>query len=112
MRFLLGMAEAGFFPGVIFYLSEWFPARLRARVISRFYVALPLSSMVMGMVAGPLASPAGKAGARRVAVVVFVGGTAERAVQLGALEASDRQAEGCGLVKRGGTGLADTRDRQ
>ena len=54
MRFLLGVAEAGFFPGVIFYLSEWFPARLRARVISRFYVALPLSSTVMGAVAGPL----------------------------------------------------------
>jgi len=62
MRFLLGVAEAGFFPGVIFYLSEWFPARLRARVISRFYVALPLSSMVMGMVAGPLLHLQGKLG--------------------------------------------------
>ena len=62
MRFLLGVAEAGFFPGVIFYLSEWFPAWLRARVISRFYVALPLSSMVMGMVAGPLLHLQGKLG--------------------------------------------------
>jgi ACS family tartrate transporter-like MFS transporter len=62
MRFLLGVAEAGFFPGVIFYLSEWFPARVRARVISRFYVALPLSSTVMGAVAGPLLHLQGRLG--------------------------------------------------
>ena len=62
MRFLLGVAEAGFFPGVIFYLSEWFPARLRARVISRFYVALPLSSTFMGAVAGPLLHLQGRLG--------------------------------------------------
>jgi MFS transporter, ACS family, tartrate transporter len=62
MRFLLGVAEAGFFPGVIFYLSEWFPARMRARVISRFYVALPLSSTVMGAVAGPLLHLQGRLG--------------------------------------------------
>ncbi len=62
MRFLLGVAEAGFFPGVIFYLSEWFPARLRARVISRFYIALPLSSAVMGAVAGPLLHLQGRLG--------------------------------------------------
>ena len=48
VRFLLGMAEAGFFPGVVFYLSQWFPASVRARTMSRFYVALPLSSVVMG----------------------------------------------------------------
>ena len=62
MRFLLGVAEAGFFPGVIFYLSEWFPARMRARAISRFYIALPLSSTVMGAVAGPLLHLQGRLG--------------------------------------------------
>ena len=51
-RFLLGMAEAGFFPGVIYYLTLWFPAKMRARAVSRFYVALPLSSVAMGAVAG------------------------------------------------------------
>ena len=35
LRFLLGMSEAGFFPGVVFYLMQWFPAELRARAISR-----------------------------------------------------------------------------
>lgn len=54
MRFLLGAAEAGFFPGVIFYLMQWFPAAERGRAISRFYVALPLSSVVMGVLAGAL----------------------------------------------------------
>ncbi|HEX8811071.1 MAG TPA: MFS transporter, partial [Terracidiphilus sp.] len=52
MRFLLGMAEAGFFPGVIYYLTLWFPANMRARAVSRFYIAMPLSSTVMGAVAG------------------------------------------------------------
>ncbi len=54
MRFLLGAAEAGFFPGVVFYLMHWFPAEQRGRAISRFYIALPLSSAVMGAVAGAL----------------------------------------------------------
>jgi len=54
VRFLLGMAEAGFFPGVVFYLMEWFPAELRARTITRFYVSGPLSSVFMGVVAGAL----------------------------------------------------------
>ena len=48
MRFLLGMAEAGFFPGVIFYLAQWFPVHMRARAISRFYVSLPLGSVLIG----------------------------------------------------------------
>ncbi len=54
VRFLLGMAEAGFFPGVLYYLTLWFPAKMRARAVSRFYIALPLSSVVMGSVAGGL----------------------------------------------------------
>jgi MFS transporter, ACS family, tartrate transporter len=62
MRFLLGLAEAGFFPGVIFYLTEWFPADYRGRAISRFYIAWPLSSVVMGGVAGMLLNMQGRLG--------------------------------------------------
>jgi ACS family tartrate transporter-like MFS transporter len=62
MRFLLGMAEAGFFPGVIFYLSQWFPAHMRARAISRFYISFPLGSVLMGAIAGTLLGLQGKAG--------------------------------------------------
>jgi MFS transporter, ACS family, tartrate transporter len=52
VRLLLGISEAGFFPGVIYYLTLWFPAKARARAVSRFYVALPLSTVVMGALAG------------------------------------------------------------
>jgi ACS family tartrate transporter-like MFS transporter len=62
LRFLLGMAEAGFFPGIIYYLTLWFPARMRARAVSRFYIALPLSSVVMGSLAGWLLGLNGKLG--------------------------------------------------
>jgi len=62
MRFLLGMAEAGFFPGVLFYLMQWFPPEMRARAISRFYISLPLSSVVMGSIAGALLNLQGRLG--------------------------------------------------
>ena len=62
LRFLLGMAEAGFFPGVVFYLMQWFPPEMRARAISRFYVSLPLSSVVMGAIAGALLNLNGRLG--------------------------------------------------
>jgi len=62
MRFLLGLAEAGFFPGVILYLTHWFPAAYRGRAISRFYVAWPLSTVVMGSVAGALLHLQGRLG--------------------------------------------------
>lgn len=62
VRFLLGAAEAGFFPGVIYYLGLWFPQAHRGRAISRFYVAAPLSSVVMGAVAGSLLGLDGRLG--------------------------------------------------
>ncbi len=62
MRFLLGVAEAGFFPGVIYYLTSWFPAEARGRAITRFYVASPLSTVVMGGVAGSLLGLQGRLG--------------------------------------------------
>ncbi|MGA2536833.1 MAG: MFS transporter [Terracidiphilus sp.] len=62
VRLLLGMAEAGFFPGVLYYLTLWFPAHMRARAVSRFYIALPLSSVVMGSLAGSLLGLGGKLG--------------------------------------------------
>ena len=62
LRMLLGMAEAGYFPGAIYYLSQWFPKRERAKAISLFYVALPLSSVVMGSVAGVLLRQDGRLG--------------------------------------------------
>ena len=47
LRFLLGVAEAGFFPGIIFYLSEWFPSEARARAVARFMIGIPVSGMAL-----------------------------------------------------------------
>ena len=52
MRFLLGVAEAGFFPGVIYYLGCWFPMHYRARILGAFFVALPVS----GVIGAPLST--------------------------------------------------------
>lgn len=46
LRFLLGVAEAGLFPGVIYYLSRWFPRDYRARIVALFMVAVPVSSAI------------------------------------------------------------------
>ncbi|WP_262692568.1 MFS transporter [Kordiimonas aestuarii] len=46
IRFLLGVAEAGFFPGMIYYLTYWFPSAVRGRVIGGFLIAVPLSSVL------------------------------------------------------------------
>src|SRR5215472_10184295 len=46
MRLLLGAAEAGFFPGVILYLTYWFPSEYRARIVGMFTVAIPVSSFL------------------------------------------------------------------
>ncbi len=43
VRFLLGMAEAGFFPGIILYFTYWFPARHHARIVSGFLIGLPIA---------------------------------------------------------------------
>ena len=52
VRFLLGAAEAGFLPGVLYYLGSWFPAAERARAVSWFMLAIPLSTVVGGPLAG------------------------------------------------------------
>ncbi|MFD1559439.1 MFS transporter [Paraburkholderia silviterrae] len=52
MRFLLGVAEAGFFPGVMLYLSQWFPDARRGRITSVFLMSVVLSGMVGGPLAG------------------------------------------------------------
>jgi sugar phosphate permease len=54
MRFLLGAAEAGFFPGVAFYLAFWFPAQYRARILAGFLVAIPFSTVIGAPLSGLL----------------------------------------------------------
>jgi D-galactonate transporter len=52
LRVLLGVAEAGFFPGIIYYLNDWFPARVRARAIAHFMVGGVIASMVGNPLSG------------------------------------------------------------
>ena len=54
LRVLLGFAEAGFFPGIIFFLTLWFPAAYRARIIGYFMAAIPLSSALGSPVSASL----------------------------------------------------------
>ncbi|BDB26738.1 MFS transporter [Cupriavidus sp. P-10] len=52
LRFLLGVAEAGFAPGVILYMTYWFPSERRAKALSMFFMAIPLAGMVGGPLSG------------------------------------------------------------
>ena len=52
LRFALGVAEAGFFPGMIYYLTKWFPGPVRARAISILYIAVPVSNAIASVISG------------------------------------------------------------
>jgi len=62
LRFLLGVAEAGFFSGIILYLSTWFPVKRRAQVIAFFMAAAPISAMLGSPLAGTILSLHGALG--------------------------------------------------
>ena len=62
LRFLLGAAEAGFFPGMIYYLTRWFPARERARTVAAFMTATLTAGIIGGPVSGALLSLDGASG--------------------------------------------------
>ena len=64
LRVLLGAAEAGFFPGMIFYFTLWFPPAYRARVIGYFMAAIPLSTIIGAPISGMLLGMDGIAGLR------------------------------------------------
>jgi ACS family tartrate transporter-like MFS transporter len=61
-RFLLGVAEAGFFPGIIFYLTYWYPARERARAYAWFLAAIPVCGVIGGPISGALLGLDGRLG--------------------------------------------------
>ncbi len=59
LRFLLGICEAGFYPGVVFYLTKWFPQVYRARAIAFFMLAVPVSSVIGAPISGLLLNVTG-----------------------------------------------------
>jgi len=64
VRFLLGVAEAGFQPGIFFFLTLWFPAAYRGRVLGLFFAAIPISGMIGSPISGILLSLDGAFGLR------------------------------------------------
>jgi ACS family tartrate transporter-like MFS transporter len=64
LRFLLGVAEAGFFPGIILYLTYWYPAEYRARFLAAFAVAVPVSTVIGAPISGLLLGLDGMMGLR------------------------------------------------
>ncbi len=62
LRFLLGLAEAGFFPGIILYLTYWYPAQYRARILALFAIAVPVSTVIGAPLSGLLLGLDGVAG--------------------------------------------------
>jgi ACS family tartrate transporter-like MFS transporter len=54
LRFLLGAAEAGFFPGVILYLTYWYPAEYRAKIVGIFMVAIPVAGLIGSPISGAI----------------------------------------------------------
>ena len=62
VRFVLGAAEAGFFPGIVYYLGNWFTAEERARAVGWFMTAIPLSAVIGGPLSGALLEMNGRMG--------------------------------------------------
>jgi D-galactonate transporter len=62
VRLLLGVAEAGFFPGIIFFLTLWFPSAYRARIVGIFMVAIPVSTVIGAPISGFVLDMEGVAG--------------------------------------------------
>ena len=54
VRFLLGLAEAGFYPGVIVYLTHWFPSRDRTKTLAWFFIGTPLAAIIGPPISGPI----------------------------------------------------------
>ncbi len=65
VRFILGVVESGFFPGVVLYLTFWFPSRYRAKMVAIFMTAIPLSGVLGGPISGWLLDRMSTVGALR-----------------------------------------------
>jgi D-galactonate transporter len=52
LRFLLGIAEAGFYPGIVLYLTYWFPGKLRSQVCALFFIGIPIAGVIGGPLSG------------------------------------------------------------
>jgi ACS family tartrate transporter-like MFS transporter len=107
IRVLLGAAEAGFFPGIIFYLTLWFPSEYRARIVGYFMAAIPLSTVIGAPVSGLLLYLHGGLGLAGWAVAVHSRGDPRHHPRRRRILLSHRPAGRCEVARRRRTRLVD-----
>src|SRR4051794_8677726 len=104
-RFLLGVAEAGFFPGVILYLTYWFPQEYRGRIIAAFMVAIPVSLAVGAPLSTAILMMDGVGGLKGWQWLFLIEGLPT--VLFGCISCRySGSAQGCKMAKRRGKNLA------
>src|SRR5262249_11179421 len=111
LRFLLGLAEAGFFPGIIFYLTQWFPSAERARTVAAFMTATLVAGVVRGPISCALLSLDGSGGLAGWQWLFLIEGVPDIVlgfVVLGVLE--DRPADALWLTEEERTALVASLD--
>jgi sugar phosphate permease len=109
LRFLLGVAEAGFFPGVILYLTYWFPRRKRGQATALFYLGLPIANVVGSPLSGALLELDGAAGLHGFQWMFLLEGLLAIVVGIVALLVlTDRPARARWLTEAERTALEDT----
>ena len=106
VRALLGFAEAGFFPGIIFYLTLWFPSVYRGRIIGSFMAAIPLSSAIGSPISGMILGMDGVGGLNGWQWLFIIEATPAVVARLRHLLLSDRPSGRRALADRGRTHLA------
>ena len=107
LRALLGVVEAGFFPGMILYLTYWFPAAQRARAVATFMTAIPISGVIGGPLSGALLGLNGAAGLAGWQWLFLLEGLPSVVLGVAALwYLTDRPADARWLPSEGRTWLA------
>src|ERR1700682_5912720 len=106
LRFLLGVAEAGFFPGMILYFTYWFPSKYRARVIAALFLAVPGSHAITAAISGALLAARRRSGPERRAVALHRRSGAVGAARLRRSGSHDRPAGKGQLALGTGKGVA------
>ncbi len=110
IRFLLGLAEAGLFPGFVLYFTYWFPDQHRARINSGFTLALPIAVASGAPVSTALLGLDGLVGPQGMAGHVHLGGHPDGPDRDRRVLLPDRPAERGALAQSRGTGLAERQD--